>query len=119
MAVDDAGAGIANFNHLLELRPAFVKIDIGLVRGVDADPGRRAVVAALIHFAAESGCQVIAEGIETEAELATLEDLDVTLGQGYLLARPAPVDEWIATRGAATRRLGPGARAFAEALQSS
>lgn len=119
LAVDDAGAGIANFNHLVELHPAFVKIDIGLVRGVDADPSRRAVVAALIHFAAESGCQAIAEGIETEAELATLEDLGVTLGQGYLLARPAPVDEWSVTKRSATRRLGPDARPFVEALQVS
>jgi PAS domain S-box-containing protein len=94
LAVDDAGAGVANFNHLVELRPDFVKIDIGLVHGVDADPSRRAVVVGLIHFAAETGCQVIAEGIETPAEQATVTELGVTLGQGYLLAQPAPASTW-------------------------
>lgn len=99
LAVDDAGAGVANFNHLVELRPNFVKIDIGLVRGVDADPSRRAVVVGLVHFAAEAGCSVIAEGIETEAERATVIELGVTLGQGYLLGKPAPAETWhVATR---------------------
>jgi EAL domain-containing protein (putative c-di-GMP-specific phosphodiesterase class I)/CHASE3 domain sensor protein len=94
LAVDDAGAGVANFNHLVELRPSFVKIDASLVRGVDADPSRRAVVVGLIHFAAEAGCEVIAEGIETEAERATVAELGVTLGQGYLLGRPAAAETW-------------------------
>ena len=94
LAVDDVGAGVANFNHLVELRPSFAKIDAGLVRGVDADPSRRAVIVGLVHFAADAGCQVIAEGIETEAERATVTELGVTLGQGYLLARPAPAEIW-------------------------
>lgn len=94
VAVDDAGAGVANFNHLVELRPDFLKIDVGLVRGVDSDVGRQAVVAGLVHFAASAGCQVIAEGIETEAELATVTRLGVTLGQGYLLARPSRAETW-------------------------
>jgi EAL domain-containing protein (putative c-di-GMP-specific phosphodiesterase class I)/CHASE3 domain sensor protein len=94
LAVDDAGAGVANFSHLVELRPDFVKIDAGLVRGVDTDPSRRAVVVGLVHFAAEAGCEVIAEGIETEAERATVAELGVTLGQGYLLARPARAGAW-------------------------
>jgi EAL domain-containing protein (putative c-di-GMP-specific phosphodiesterase class I) len=94
LAVDDAGAGIANFNHLVELRPDFVKIDAGLVRGVDSDVSRQAVVAGILHFASTAGCEVIAEGIETDAELATLAELGVSLGQGYLLGRPAPVADW-------------------------
>ena len=94
LAVDDAGAGVANFNHLVELRPDFVKIDISPVRGVDRDPSRRAVVVGLVHFAAEAGCQVLAEGIETEDERLTVIELGVTLGQGYLLARPAPAGAW-------------------------
>ncbi|MEA2653101.1 MAG: hypothetical protein QOI37_328, partial [Chloroflexota bacterium] len=94
LAVDDVGAGVANFNHLVELRPDFVKIDIGLVRGVDRDPSRRAVVVGLVHFAAEAGCQVIAEGIETDLERGCLTELGVQLGQGYLLGRPAPVSTW-------------------------
>jgi hypothetical protein len=64
------------------------------VRGVDADPSRRAVVVGLVHFAAEAGCSVDAEGIETQAERATVTELGVTLGQGYLLAKPAPAETW-------------------------
>lgn len=105
LAVDDAGAGVANFNHLVELRPDFVKIDAGLVRGVDSDVSRQAVVAGILHFATTAGCDVIAEGIETDAELEKLRELGVTLGQGYLLGRPAPALDWhdVAT-GPATRR---------------
>lgn len=94
LAVDDAGAGVANFNHLVELRPDFVKIDAGLVRGVDSDVSRQALVAGMLHFAAAAGCEVIAEGIETDEERATLERLGVRLGQGYLLGRPAAASEW-------------------------
>ena len=70
VAVDDAGAGVANFGHIVELRPAFVKLDIGLVRGIDSDLSRRALMVGLLHFAAESASQTIAEGVETELELA-------------------------------------------------
>lgn len=94
LAVDDAGAGVANFHHLVELRPNFVKIDVSLVRGVDTDVSRQAVVAGILHFAAAANCQVIAEDIETEAELAMVTELGVTLGQGYLLGRPAPAETW-------------------------
>ncbi|MDQ2853330.1 MAG: EAL domain-containing protein [Chloroflexota bacterium] len=96
LAVDDAGAGVANFTHLVELQPDFVKIDAGLVRGVDADPRRRAVVVGLIHYAREAGCQVIAEGIETRLERRTVTDLGVSLGQGYLLGSPMPAEAAIA-----------------------
>jgi EAL domain-containing protein (putative c-di-GMP-specific phosphodiesterase class I) len=98
LAVDDAGAGIANFSHLVELRPDFVKIDASLIRGVDADVRRQALVVGLVHFAAAAGCLVIAEGLETEAELKTVAELGIGLGQGFLLARPAAVEAWKATR---------------------
>jgi PAS domain S-box-containing protein len=115
LAVDDAGAGVANFHHLVELRPDFVKIDAGLVRGVDLDVGRQAVVAGILHFAAAAGCQVIAEGIETDAELAAVTELGVTLGQGYLLGRPAPVEAWLGPKkglssAGPSKRQGPPAR---------
>ena len=90
-AVDDAGAGIANFSHLVELRPGIVKIDAGLIRDLDTDLARQAVLVGLVHFAATAGCEVIAEGIETEAERTTAQALGVTHGQGYLFARPGPV----------------------------
>ena len=99
VAVDDAGAGITNFNHIVELRPAFVKLDISLVRGVDADRTRQALVLGLQQFAERAGSETIAEGVETEEELAMIRDLGVRFVQGYLLARPAPVDVWTVERG--------------------
>jgi PAS domain S-box-containing protein len=95
VAVDDAGAGVANFGHIVELRPAFVKLDMRLVRGIEADRTRQALVLGLLHFASESGSQTIAEGVETEEELAVLRELGVPLAQGYLVGRPAAVDQWV------------------------
>jgi PAS domain S-box-containing protein len=92
VAVDDVGSGYANFGHIVELRPAFVKLDLGLVRGIDADLTRQALIVGLLHFASESASQTIAEGVETEAELATLRRLGVPLAQGYLLGRPAEAE---------------------------
>jgi EAL domain-containing protein (putative c-di-GMP-specific phosphodiesterase class I) len=91
VAVDDAGAGFASFRHILELRPSFVKLDRSLVAGIDGDPVRQALIAGMRHFALAAGCFLVAEGIETEAELATLRELEVPLGQGYLLGRAEPV----------------------------
>ena len=101
IAVDDAGAGVANFSHIVELRPAFVKLDLQFVRGIEADRTRQALVLGLLHFASASASQTIAEGVETEEELATLRELGVPLAQGYLLGRPAPAAAW---------RAGPGHR---------
>lgn len=91
LAVDDAGAGYAGLRHILELRPQFVKLDLSLVRHVDTDPARQAMVAGMAHFARNSGCELIAEGIETEGELNELIRLGVSLGQGYLLGKPEPI----------------------------
>jgi EAL domain-containing protein (putative c-di-GMP-specific phosphodiesterase class I) len=88
LAIDDAGAGYASLQHILQLRPDIIKLDMGLTRGVDRDAAKRALAAALCHFARETDCQIVAEGIETEAEFATLEALGVNKGQGYLLGRP-------------------------------
>ena len=105
VAVDDAGAGVANFTHLVELRPQFVKIDRGLVHGVNADPTRQALIVALLHFAAATDCRVIAEGIETDAERTVLERLGVELGQGFLLGRPAPAPDGRPGHGGAKKHL--------------
>jgi EAL domain-containing protein (putative c-di-GMP-specific phosphodiesterase class I) len=94
VAVDDAGSGVASFGHIVERRPAFVKVDNGLVRGIDTDLGRQALMVGRLHFASSSASQTIAEGVETEAELAMLRALGMPLAQGYLLGRPAPVDMW-------------------------
>lgn len=96
IAVDDAGAGIANFAHIVDLQADFVKVDTGLVRSVDTDPARQAMIMALSHFARATGCQLIAEGVETRGEAQTLMSLGVGFGQGYWYGRPLPVDALIA-----------------------
>lgn len=88
LAIDDAGAGYSSMQHILQLQPDIIKLDMGLVRGVDTDPAKRALASALCFFAQETGAQIVAEGIETEAERRALEALGVCKGQGYLLGRP-------------------------------
>ncbi len=89
LSVDDAGAGFASLSHVLALRARYVKIDRSWVQGIEADPAKRALVAGIRNFAAETDATVIAEGIETEDELDTLVQLGIDLGQGFLLGRPA------------------------------
>jgi EAL domain-containing protein (putative c-di-GMP-specific phosphodiesterase class I) len=96
IAVDDAGVGYSGLQHILEIRPDIVKLDIALVRGVDGDPVRRALISSMVLFAVEAGSTLLAEGIETAAELATLRALGVPLGQGFLLGRPAPIEAIVA-----------------------
>ncbi|MGN2623293.1 sensor domain-containing phosphodiesterase [Stutzerimonas balearica] len=91
LAVDDAGAGYASFRHILRLRPDVIKLDGSLINNLDGDSNCRALAAALIRFAAETGSKVVAEGVETEEELAVLRTLGVKKAQGYLLGRPAPL----------------------------
>lgn len=87
-AVDDAGTGFTSLRHILELRPAFVKLDRWLVSNLETDQARQAMIVGLRHFALKTGCQLIAEGIETDREIAVLRSLDIHLGQGYALGRP-------------------------------
>jgi PAS domain S-box-containing protein len=96
-AVDDAGAGYASLRHIIELRPRYVKLDRGLVTGIKADPIRQALVAGMLHFASSIGVELIAEGVETEAERLTLLALGVELGQGFLFARPSPLRQGATT----------------------
>jgi EAL domain-containing protein (putative c-di-GMP-specific phosphodiesterase class I) len=69
------------------------RLVVGLVRGVDTDPAHQALVAGLIHFARQAAIALIAEGIETGSEQVMLTSLGLELGQGFLLARPAPIDD--------------------------
>lgn len=91
---DDAGAGYSSLQHILQLKPDTIKLDLSLTRAVDVDPARRALATALIFFARETGMRIVAEGIETEAELQMLKELGVNMGQGYLLGRPGPLEGW-------------------------
>jgi EAL domain-containing protein (putative c-di-GMP-specific phosphodiesterase class I) len=87
IAVDDAGAGYASLEAIMEITPDFLKADMRLVRGIDADPPRQEVLRALNGVARRIGADVIAEGIETEGELRILRQLEVPYGQGYHFGR--------------------------------
>lgn len=90
VAMDDAGTGYAGLSQLLTLRPHIVKLDRELITGVDTDPVKAALVEVFGDLAGRMDTWVLAEGIETDAELDTLIRLGVPLGQGWALARPAP-----------------------------
>lgn len=91
VAIDDAGAGFASLRHILNIRPDVIKLDVDLTHGIDRDPGRRALAAALISFGEQMDIAIVAEGIETLEELETLRGLGARYGQGYYLGRPAPL----------------------------
>ena len=88
IAIDDAGAGYNSLYTISEMRPDFIKIDRAMVRNIDVNGERRALLAALLQYARRIGTAVLAEGAETEGELATLIDLGIPYGQGYLMGRP-------------------------------
>jgi EAL domain-containing protein (putative c-di-GMP-specific phosphodiesterase class I) len=93
IAVDDVGAGYAGLRHIVEIAPDLLKLDIALVRGVDRDPAKRALIGAMVTFARDTGCRVVAEGIETSEEEVALVDLGVPLGQGFRFGRPDRLDQ--------------------------
>ena len=90
LAVDDAGAGFASLKHITVLRPDFVKVDRDLVAGIDTDETKAAVVEALGMFTSRLDAWLVAEGVETTAELDRLLSLRVPLAQGYRLGPPGP-----------------------------
>jgi EAL domain-containing protein (putative c-di-GMP-specific phosphodiesterase class I) len=122
ISVDDDGGGLESFRHILQLTPDIIKLHMSLVRNIDADAARSAIASALIQFGKEQRCDVVAEGIETPAELAVLKGMGVTKMQGYLLGRPGTLEaaaelcERMVARRASTAprraagmaRLGPG-----------
>ena len=89
IALDDAGAADVSLQHLVEIRPDIVKIDTTVIHGIAEDALRQAVACAYASLAKRAGAVSLAEGIETEGELAMLSSLGVETGQGYLLGRPA------------------------------
>jgi len=90
VAVDDAGAGYGSLQCLAEVHPEWLKIDISLIRNIDTDEIRAQLVGSLVSFADNIGVHLIAEGIETEGELAKLRELGVRYGQGFLFSLPVP-----------------------------
>jgi EAL domain-containing protein (putative c-di-GMP-specific phosphodiesterase class I) len=88
VAVDDVGSGFASFRHVTRVNPEILKLDRTLVSGIDEDPVRQSLAAAIVAFARDVGAIVVSEGIESESELSCLTDLAVGCGQGFYLARP-------------------------------
>lgn len=90
IAIDDVGAGYAGLRHILDLKPDVLKLDIGLVRDVDRDPARAALIGAMVRFADQIGADVVAEGVEREGERLALHGLGVGYVQGWLFSRALP-----------------------------
>lgn len=91
LAVDDAGAGFSSLRHILNLSPDLIKLDLTLTRDINLDRSKQALAAGLITFAEKTGAAILAEGIETAAELEALVGLGVGYGQGWFLGKPAPI----------------------------
>jgi EAL domain-containing protein (putative c-di-GMP-specific phosphodiesterase class I) len=88
IAIDDLGAGYAGLSSFTQLEPHFAKLDMSLVRGLDADPKRQSIVKSMRKLCDELGILVVAEGVETKAERKMLVLLGCDLFQGYHFGRP-------------------------------
>ncbi|WP_213476568.1 EAL domain-containing protein [Marinobacter lipolyticus] len=88
-AIDDFGAGYSRYDIMMASPPDLLKLDMGLVRNIDQEPNKQAVVAGIIEMMNRLGGRIIAEGVETENEYRWLRSQGITLYQGYLFARPA------------------------------
>jgi EAL domain-containing protein (putative c-di-GMP-specific phosphodiesterase class I) len=90
IAVDDLGAGYAGLSSFSQLEPEIVKLDMSLIRGINASGRKASIVRSMISVCAnELGTRVVCEGVETEAERETLTTIGGDLLQGYLFAKPA------------------------------
>jgi EAL domain-containing protein (putative c-di-GMP-specific phosphodiesterase class I) len=93
LAIDDVGAGQTGFQHILRLEPDMIKIDRSVTAGIVTHKGSRAMLNALTNFGAQTDCEIVCEGVETDEQLTILRDIGVPFAQGYLLGRPAPLPE--------------------------
>jgi diguanylate cyclase (GGDEF)-like protein/PAS domain S-box-containing protein len=96
IAIDDFGTGYSSLARLRHMPVDVLKIDRSFVHGVDVDPQNASIVAAFVELARGLGVTTLAEGIETEGELAFLQARGCVLGQGFLYSRPVPPEEIIA-----------------------
>ena len=88
VAIDDAGAGYAGLQTMVEIEPDFIKLDMSLIRGVESSVVKQRLVRTLRDFCREAAITLIAEGIETRKQLDTLRELGVSHGQGFLFGHP-------------------------------
>jgi EAL domain-containing protein (putative c-di-GMP-specific phosphodiesterase class I) len=96
IAIDDFGTGYSSLSRLREMPVSVLKIDRSFVSHVDEDPQAASIVTAFVELSRGLGMTTLAEGIETEGELAFLNGLGCQLGQGFLFSRPVPPEEIIA-----------------------
>lgn len=97
-ALDDYGSGYNSELNLLELSPKFIKVDISIIRDIDTDIDKQRIVSNIVDYAHDRDMLIIAEGIETPAELYKVLELGVDLLQGYILARPAAIPDNISQK---------------------
>ncbi|WP_261830631.1 GGDEF domain-containing protein [Inconstantimicrobium mannanitabidum] len=90
-AMDDVGAGYSGLNLIAEVKPKYIKLDMKLIRNIDKDSTKQALVRGMYEFSKQSHSLIIAEGIETKDELSTLVEIGVHYGQGYLIQEPSAI----------------------------
>lgn len=91
VAIDDVGAGYSSLRHVLRIAPDLIKLDMSLVDAIDTDIAKQAMVAGVLAFAQKTHTAVVAEGVESDAQRAALEEAGVRHGQGFLFAMPGPL----------------------------
>ena len=90
-ALDDYGSGYSNGSSLLTIAPRYVKVDISIIRSIDTNTDKQQFLTSLVDYARPRNILVLAEGVETTAELRKVLELGVDLLQGYCLARPEAI----------------------------
>lgn len=97
IAMDDVGSGYSGLNLISDIKPKYIKLDMKLIRNIDKDFTKQALVRGMYEFSKLSDCYLIAEGIETQEELSTLIEIGIHYGQGYLIQKPndmiTPINE--------------------------
>ncbi len=97
LVVDDLGAGYSNLKRIADLEPRVVKLDRGLIIGIERNRRQQQLVKSVVRLCTELGARVVAEGIETTDEFKAVTDTGAHFGQGYLFAKPAfplPAINW-------------------------
>lgn len=92
IAIDDFGMGYSGLGRVYDMKPDYIKIDMDIIRNINEDFTKQAIVKSLCEYSKLAGCSLIAEGIETKEELKILIEMGVQYGQGYFIQKP---DEYI------------------------